>query len=791
MRQSGAEHIFRCPLFANHSNGDATPSASVRVTDDGKLLVTCRTGCTTEEMVAAVGWSMADLMPPRSSKKSPSKAAKPKKIYSTTEEIAVAAGRWKKGKVEAHYVYRDEHGKPVLCVVRVRHADGSKDMPQAKPVDGGWAFGGIGDNRPLYDLPDLLNAETDMPVLFFEGEQKADLAQMLGFVATSASQGAGKAKHSDFTPLAGRIVHLFPDTDEPGTAHMQDVAKRAHEAGAAVVTIVTLRNLSPKDDVVDFHAARRAAGLNDEQIADEIRDAIANAVEVPREHAEDGDAADDDDGEDDRPAGGAENIADQLVAMAGVADLFHDENNETYASVPVGSHTETCRIGSQHFSRWLAHSYYSATKGAVPPQAMTTAIAQLSAKALFEGSQQSVYVRIARTDGSIWIDLGNLNWQAIEVTTSGWRIVDNPPVRFVRGTGMRPLPMPVAGTGSLDALFNLLHVEDRDDRVLITAWLVSSLLPLSSYVMLAVTGEQGSGKTTLCRVLQKLVDPHLVEGRSPPRNEEDIAVAAQHAHLLVYENLSSVSVQLSDSLCRVATGAAFAGRKLFTNDEERQLVFCRPVIINGISDLATRSDLADRVVCVHLEPIPRNRRQTEQSLWSQFDVMKPQLLGTLLDLLVRVLTTPDLDVQLERMAEYTQIGAKVAVALGMSANVFINAYRTNRDESSFSALESSAIGPVLLRQVHKQPVNCPIKALLFELNKAADQHEVRHPEWPRTPKALGNELRRLAPNFDRIGISVVFPPRKKDGCWVSIAEKSASDVHHVHQVHPEAQADAG
>ncbi len=776
---SGEGWKAQCPAHA-----DANPSLSITVVDDGKILLHCFGGCTAEAIVEAIGWTMADLMPPGSTKASASKPTKPKSIYATIEQISAAAARWKNGKVEATYIYRDAQGMPVLCVIRVRKTNGQKDMPQARPVDGGWVFGGIGGNRPLYDLPELLDAPSDAAVLFFEGEQKADLAQMLGFVATSASQGAGKAKHSDFTPLAGRIVHLFPDNNEVGTTHMEDVAELTYAAGATTVTNVTLRDLPPKGDIVDYYKARHAAGATDEVIADEIRDAISNAIELPRPSDGDNEAPGDkqeDDGVD--AAVGGEKIADYLVALAATAELFHDENNETYASVPVAAHTETCRIGSQHFSRWLAHSYYTASKAAVPPQAMTTAVAQLSAKALFEGKQESVHVRVARTDGAAWIDLGNADWQAVEVTRTGWRIVDNPPVRFVRGTGVRPLPMPVAGGESLDALFNLLHIEDRDSRILISVWLVSSLLPLSSYVILAVTGEQGSGKSTLCRVVQRLVDPHLVEGRSPPRNEEDIAVAAQHAHLLVYENMSLLSVSLSDSLCRVATGAGFAGRKLFTNDEERQLVFCRPVIINGIGDLATRSDLADRVVCVHLEPIPRDRRQTEQSLWHQFDSTKGQLFGTLLDLIAKVLATPDLDVPLERMAEYSQIGAKVALALGLPAEAFLGAYRGNRDESSYSALESSAIGPVLVRMVRKGRVHQPIKSLLFELNTAADQHEARHPDWPRTPKSLGNDLRRLAPNFGRIGISLTFPPRKNDGCWVTIEEKVANDVQDVHQVH--------
>src|SRR5688572_9776043 len=65
VRQSGAEHIFRCPCSERHANGDATPSGSVRLGDDGRQLVICRTGCSTKDIVAAIGWSVAKLMPGR------------------------------------------------------------------------------------------------------------------------------------------------------------------------------------------------------------------------------------------------------------------------------------------------------------------------------------------------------------------------------------------------------------------------------------------------------------------------------------------------------------------------------------------------------------------------------------------------------------------------------------------------------------------------------------------------------------------------------------------------------
>jgi hypothetical protein len=68
----------------------------------------------------------------------------------------------------------------------------------------------------------------------------------------------------------------------------------------------------------------------------------------------------------------------------------------------------------------------------------------IEARALFEGGEMSVQVRVAGHDGKLYLDLANEQWRAVEVDADGWRIVSSPPVRFRRAPGMLPLPEPVA-----------------------------------------------------------------------------------------------------------------------------------------------------------------------------------------------------------------------------------------------------------------------------------------------------------------------------------------------------------
>jgi hypothetical protein len=138
-----------------------------------------------------------------------------------------------------------------------------------------------------------------------------------------------------------------------------------------------------------------------------------------------------------------------------------------------------------------------------------------------------------------------------------------PPVRFRRAAGMLPLPIPIPG-GSIDALAPFLNLPGRSDFVLVVAWLLAALRHGGPYPLLAVSGEQGSAKTVLSKVLRALVDPNAAPVRTMPREERDLFIAAGHGHLLAFDNLSDISPRTSDALCRLASGGSFAIRQLYT-----------------------------------------------------------------------------------------------------------------------------------------------------------------------------------------------------------------------------------
>jgi len=178
-----------------------------------------------------------------------------------------------------------------------------------------------------------------------------------------------------------------------------------------------------------------------------------------------------------------------------------------------------------------------------------------------------VSIRVAEHAGRIYLDLADEHWRAVEIGPDGWRVIGCPPVQFRRSPGVLPLPVPERGR-SLEALRSFLNLSSQNDFVLVVGWLLAALRPEGPYPLLAISGEQGSAKMVLSKLLRALVDPNVAPVRALPREERELMIAATNGHVLAFDNLSGLSPWLSDALCRLASGCSFAVRRLYTDDEE-------------------------------------------------------------------------------------------------------------------------------------------------------------------------------------------------------------------------------
>jgi hypothetical protein len=449
--------------------------------------------------------------------------------------------------------------------------------------------------------------------------------------------------------------------------------------------------------------------------------------------------------------------ADILVDLAQTAELFHTPDSTGYADLDINGHRETWPIRAKGFRSWLARRFFEATQGAPSSEALQSALNVIEAKAQFDGLERMVHLRVGGQDEKLYLDLCDETWRAVEIDTEGWRVLDNPPIRFRRAAGMQPLAMPVKG-GSVKTLRSFLNVQSDADFVLVVAWALAVLRNRSPYPVIVLSGEQGSAKSTFSAILRSLLDPNTAPLRALPREDRDLFIAANNSHVLGFDNVSGLQAWMSDSLCRLATGGGYAVRQLYTDQDEVLFEVARPIILNGIEEIVARPDLADRSVFLTLEPIPEDKRRPEAELWAAFDAERPRLLGVLLDAVVEgIKRLPDTHLEkLPRMADFALWATACETAL-WPAGTFYSAYCTNRSEAAQSVLEADSIALLVRELVDQRTVWTGTCAeLLGELSSLLSDAAVRPKGWPDNPRKLSGRLRRAAGPLRTMGIEIEF-----------------------------------
>jgi len=448
-------------------------------------------------------------------------------------------------------------------------------------------------------------------------------------------------------------------------------------------------------------------------------------------------------------------------AMEEGLEFFHDRWHEAWVTVPVKDHRETWRVESPELRGWVEFAFYKKLGGTVPKPWVKDTIEKFRVVALYEGKQREIHVRSAEEDGTLFVDLADEHWRAVEVGPSGWRVIEKPDIKFRRSLGMAPLPEPQS-SGNLRDLFRFLNVR-REHEALLLAWLTYAMRSSVPYPILAFSGVQGAGKTTASRILRALIDPSIAEITMQPRSERDLVMAASNSRVLAFDNLSSIDAGFSDTLCRVATGGAHRERKYFTNDgSERLFVYRNPVIVNGIEDLPQRPDLLDRTILVHLDPISEERRRDEVDLKEEFAKAYPKLFGAVIDTVAIGLARVG-DVRLSslpRMAGFARWGVAIEKHLGFAEGTFLKAYEKNREESVSTAIEASPIAR-LLHGYLEHEADGTFHGTASELLKALDDHArateplaLKHPRFPKSPSQLSAEIARMEPVLAKLFISV-------------------------------------
>ena len=440
-------------------------------------------------------------------------------------------------------------------------------------------------------------------------------------------------------------------------------------------------------------------------------------------------------------------------------EWFRDEASIAFARVMVGEHLETHPVMSREFRAFALREFYEQFEKTINNRALADALSQIEAIALYRGEQHPVHLRFAAREGETYVDLCNATWQQVRVTAGGYVVIEaaDSPARFIRKQHMLPLPLP--GTPEIGALRRLLNLKDTG-FMLVVSFMVSAMRGEGPYPLLMILGEQGACKSSTLSTIRRCLDPNASERRTAPRDERTLAVGAAGNAIVSYDNVSYISDELSDALCRLSTGGGVSERKLYSDDQEILFAHMRPVVTTGITEIARRGDLLDRAISVTLDPINEEARIEDTQYCRSVETARPHIFAALLEAVAcahrNLEVTRRERKRRPRMADFFLWSCAAAPAFGFSASDFENAYRDVRSEAHAAAIEGSLLAQSLLTLCNdklKDPAfegtawEGTAAQLLAELDALETEQNRKHRSWPATPQALGNALSRLAPHL--------------------------------------------
>lgn len=384
----------------------------------------------------------------------------------------------------------------------------------------------------------------------------------------------------------------------------------------------------------------------------------------------------------------------------------------------------------------------------------------LQGHAEMAGEPRDVYYRVAPIKDGVEIDRGDaahtrfrIRPGSVEIVTSGSETL------FSRNVSMLPMAMPAA-VGNLDLLDKYLNLTPAS-VIQIKAWLSYTLahpkVPSSKFPILLLRAGQGSGKSSLCRLVKRVIDPNAVEVQTLPKTPRDLAIDTQGAHVLCFDNIRECKPDMADKLCIAATGGALTTRQLYTDATQHVHRLHCALVLNGIHAFIEQPDLSQRCLPIDFLPMAESKRKSEVELNSELEADLPAIMRGLFDRIAEIFSHLPAAVVThpERMIDFVHWLAASENADGVSPGTYQAMYGEALKQGQLDTLLDDSLAAALVafaeNEVTGSWTGTPTK-LLAALNANLSDNTTMTKEWPQNAIALSKRLLPLQAGLASQGI---------------------------------------
>ena len=464
---------------------------------------------------------------------------------------------------------------------------------------------------------------------------------------------------------------------------------------------------------------------------------------------------------------GANRKVDEVIATIQDSALFFKGNKtEGYATLPSGIHVP---IDSEQFEDFILSVAYAQEPRFYIGQTQLQSIKRfLNFEVISNSNYQTkkVFKRYGHDDlGNIWI-LADTN-PVRYIKISPGELEDNLevcPVVIVLNKEALALPK-LTQRAELHLLNKYMNVE-KYQRPLIHTFLVECAVANGQFSILQLLGQESTGKSTLIKILHKLIDPNedMNVGLS---DEWSFYIMASQTHLVDYDNLEKDTTHkwVNQALSRIALGTTYFKRKLHTNSGTNSIRTANPQIIASIEQVIDKSDVLSRSFVINLPIMDSKDFKLDSAFWDAFDNDYPYIFTGLVKAIQHVLKNKDKASRenLERMTESHLIGRTLETFEGLNWGMtYDDSLANNKEVVAETIIDEKPIAQWLKLYIEAEKIvekELTPTQWLEEMNKDQVTFDVDPTEMqiiqqslPRTSRTLGSRFAQVQKPLERFGI---------------------------------------
>lgn len=456
------------------------------------------------------------------------------------------------------------------------------------------------------------------------------------------------------------------------------------------------------------------------------------------------------------------NVQECIETFEEIFPVYFGGNHDYYIRIPRDNIFKEVKIISEDFEREL-RNYIRNVSGVklIDFRGMGTIVTYLSDQAY--QCNPAVMASRAYYDGTknmVYYDLCNQK-EVVVIGKDGIEVIPKPLGMFAQQLTDKQQVMYVPTPASqLPHLLGKVTTLKGDNLILLASYICCCYMGrYFNMPLLAVVGNQGSSKSTLCTQLQEIIHPQITNLLTLNTSEDDLTIALSSRLLTCFDNASSIKPNIADLLCSAITGGAHTKREYYTTAQERIIPYKSIIIMNSLDIVTRRTDLMERAVLLELESITKEERKTAKEVKEVFDSLLPEIIGAIFDTIKIALAMSDFEIKnLSRMADFEYWSCKFAVAMEACT---VEEYQKILSDNAQKVIDTVSFGnPTVYaivefmrgKDLHVEGVESFYSKCTDILSEKATPHEVKM--FPKGAAAFSRAIAGLAPNLKAYGITV-------------------------------------